>query len=47
MKHIEKLEKYADIAGNPGKNLVDFFIPEEFHNCRGRISMIDRLSVKY
>ncbi len=32
--------------GNPGKNLIDFFIPEVCHDCVGRIPMIDGLSVK-
>ncbi len=32
--------------GNPGKNLIDFFIPEVCHDCEGRIPMIDGLSVK-
>ncbi len=46
-KHIEKLEKnYTDMDGNPGKNLIDFFIPEVCHDCEGRIPMIDGLSVK-
>ncbi len=45
-KHNEKLKKYMDIHYNPGRNLVDFFIPEECHNCKGIISMIDGLSVK-
>ncbi len=46
-KHIEKLEKNdSDLDSNPGKNLVDFFIPEAYHDCKGRIPMIDRLSVK-
>lgn len=32
--------------GNPGRNLVDFFIPEACHDCKGRNPMIDKLSVK-
>ncbi len=31
--------------GNPGRNLVNFFIPEACHDCKGRILMIDGLSV--
>ncbi len=34
------------MEGNPGRNLVDFFIPEACHDCEGRILIIDRLSVK-
>ncbi len=32
--------------GNPGRNVVDFFIPEACHDCKGRIPMIDGLNVK-
>ncbi len=46
-EHIEKLDKnYTDMDGNPGRNLVDFSIPKACHACRGRIPMIDGLSVK-
>ena len=39
-------DNYTDLDSNPGKNLVDFFILESCHNCKGRIPMIDGLSVK-
>ncbi len=34
------------MEGNPGRNLVDFFISEACHDCKGRIPMINGLSVK-
>ncbi len=39
-------KNYNDMEGNPGRNMVDFFIPETCHDCKGRIPMIYRLSVK-
>ncbi len=38
---LKKWKKYTDMDGNPGRNLVDFFIPEVCHDCERGIPMID------
>ncbi len=47
LKNTSKIgQNYTDMDGNPGRNLIDFFIVEVCHDCEGRIPMIDGLSVK-
>ncbi len=43
---LKNWKNYSDMNGNPCTNLVDFFIPEAFNDCDGRIPMIDGLNEK-